>query len=276
MNSRRPIITWLFGLGLGLSVMGALANHDTGWRAWAEGTGYTATAREFSAERIQRLVAHLAVEQDVVPPALALAVARVESNFDAAALSHKGARGVMQIMPATARGEFGVPADALWDPVVNIRLGLEYLADLHDRYGGRWDAALSHYNGGSLPGPDASPHDFTSGYVTRVFAWRDHYAEDPRAVRLVAGLRDTLYPGHVARFGATRGPFGDEAVRVAATLRRGPAMRLVTGPQTSQRTGRQAGYDAIAADIRGLQQRFRTSLRESERLRRPGAWRPVR
>ena len=46
-----------------------------------------------------------------VPPALALAVAKVESNFRDDALGPQGERGVMQIMPATARGEFGVAPD---------------------------------------------------------------------------------------------------------------------------------------------------------------------
>ena len=87
-----------------------------------------------------------------VPPSLALAVAKVESDFRARALSSAGARGVMQIMPATAKGEFGVSADELWDARLNVQLGIDFLARLIKRYDGRWDLALSHYNGGRVMG----------------------------------------------------------------------------------------------------------------------------
>ena len=46
---------------------------------------------------------------------LALAVAHAESYFNPKAESHKGARGVMQIMPATSRSEYGIHPDLLWD-----------------------------------------------------------------------------------------------------------------------------------------------------------------
>jgi len=104
-----------------------------------------------------------------VSPSLALAVAHTESNFDPRALSPKGARGVMQIMPATARDEYGIAPDYLWDPRTNIRLGLHFLRRLQHRYG-RTDLALSHYNGGSVAGrpPDARPLPATRRYVARV------------------------------------------------------------------------------------------------------------
>ncbi len=105
-----------------------------------------------------------------VSPSLALAVAHAESNFNPRALSHRGARGVLQIMPATARGEYGIAADRLWDPRTNIRLGLHFLKRLQRRYGGRTDLALSHYNGGSAVGrpPHARVIPATRRYVARV------------------------------------------------------------------------------------------------------------
>lgn len=124
----------------------------------------------YSRDDIQDMVI-VAAERHNVPPALALAVARVESNFEADALSHVGARGVMQIMPATGRGEFGVQPYELWDAELNIDLGVTFLRRLYNTYGERWDAALSHYNGGSLDGdPEtAEPHNYTADYVARVF-----------------------------------------------------------------------------------------------------------
>ena len=95
-------------------------------------------------QQIKRMVVEEALLTNV-PPSLALAVAKTESNFRGNALSSAGARGVMQIMPRTARGEFGVAADELWNPRLNIQLGIDYLESLIRRYNGRWDLALSHY-----------------------------------------------------------------------------------------------------------------------------------
>lgn len=122
-----------------------------------------------------------------VPPALALAVARVESNFRDDAKSHAGARGVMQIMPKTARDEFGVAPRQLWDARLNIRIGLKFLKQLHGMYGGRWDLALSHYNGGSLnrSGPHARPHSYTRKYVADVMKWRRNYERKQTVTKLV-------------------------------------------------------------------------------------------
>ena len=60
-------------------------------------------------------------------PGLVKAVIAVESQFTPTALSHCGARGLMQLMPATAK-DFGVKACDLWDPETNIFAGTSYLA----------------------------------------------------------------------------------------------------------------------------------------------------
>ena len=110
-------------------------------------------------------------------PQLALAVAHAESFFDPAAESSKGARGVMRIMPATAVGEYGIHPDRLWDPRINIRMGIHFLKRLLARYRGRTDLALSYYNGGSAVGvwPDAKVMPATTGYVNRVQRLRFDY-----------------------------------------------------------------------------------------------------
>ncbi len=112
-----------------------------------------------------------------VPAHLALAVAHAESNFDPAATSHKGARGVMQIMPATARGEYGIAPSRLWNPRINIRLGLHFLRRLIVRYRGRTDLALSYYNGGSRVGPPGRARVLpaTKSYVRKVHSLATHY-----------------------------------------------------------------------------------------------------
>jgi len=133
---------------------------------------------------VQRMVVEEAMKSRV-PPALALAVARVESNFQPQAQSPVGARGVMQIMPKTARDVFGVHESQLWDARLNIRLGIGFLEQLYDQYGRRWDLALSHYNGGTLAGgagATAIPHDFTRKYVADVLRWQRYY-DNPTAFR---------------------------------------------------------------------------------------------
>lgn len=128
---------------------------------------------------IQRMIIEEA-RNSRVPPDLALAVARIESNFQPDAVSSAGARGVMQIMPKTARGVFGVHEDELWDARLNIQLGIDYLEQLYHQYGRRWDLALSHYNGGTLAGGAgvrAVPHAFTRKYVADVLHWRQRFGD---------------------------------------------------------------------------------------------------
>ena len=149
---------------------------------------------------IKRIIVEEA-ENSRVPTALALAVARIESDFDPNALSSAGARGVMQIMPATARGEFGIDEEELWNARLNIQLGISYLEQLFDQYGGRWDLALSHYNGGTLKGgsgSSAQPHAYTRKYVASVQNWQSRYAEQSK-IWLVAGNIDDISGWRSAR-----------------------------------------------------------------------------
>lgn len=86
--------------------------------------------------------------------ALALAVTRQESSFNASAVSSSGALGLMQLLPGTARDvatKLGVPfiQDKLTrDPAYNVQLGSQYLADMLRRFGGSYELALAAYNAG--------------------------------------------------------------------------------------------------------------------------------
>jgi soluble lytic murein transglycosylase len=86
--------------------------------------------------------------------ALALALARQESAFNAAAVSSSGALGLMQLLPGTARdvaGRLGVPfiQDKLTrEPAYNVQLGSQYLAEMLQRFGGSYELALASYNAG--------------------------------------------------------------------------------------------------------------------------------
>ena len=149
------------------------------------------TASAHTRAQIQRMVIEEAWNSRV-PPSLALAVAKIESDFRAKAESHAGARGVMQIMPATGRSEFGVRPNELWNARLNIQLGIDFLEQLIDRYDGRWDLALSHYNGGSVSGrgANARPLAATRKYVAAVLAQEKRYAAQER-VWYVAGDPDS-------------------------------------------------------------------------------------
>jgi soluble lytic murein transglycosylase len=111
-------------------------------------------------------------------PLLLLALIHVESFYDHLALSPVGAEGLMQLMPPTAEwmaGRLRLRWDEghTFDPVLNVRLGAQYLAYLHREFG-RMDYALTAYNRGpqatrflvdrfgSLPAP---VYDFYAGRV---------------------------------------------------------------------------------------------------------------
>ncbi|MBF0368908.1 MAG: lytic transglycosylase domain-containing protein [Magnetococcales bacterium] len=127
-------------------------------------------------ERIMNMVAREAVKMGV-PVSLALAMAQTESDFNPKCESHKGARGVMQIMPATSTSEYGIHPDDLWNPRINIRLGLHFMARLLKRYKGRVNLALSYYNGGSRVGdlPNARIIPATRRYVQKVRSLQSRY-----------------------------------------------------------------------------------------------------
>lgn len=92
-----------------------------------------------------RVLADAAARRHGLDPALVLAVVQVESGFRPDAVSPKGARGLMQLMPATAE-RLGV-ADA-FDPRQNLDGGTRHLGGLLSRYEGDVKKALAAYNAG--------------------------------------------------------------------------------------------------------------------------------
>jgi soluble lytic murein transglycosylase-like protein len=104
-----------------------------------------------------------------VRPSLVRAVIQVESAFNPSAVSPKGAIGLMQLMPATAR-EFGV--HNAFNPSENVRAGVAYLRRLLDRYDNDETLALAAYNAGPGAvdhyGQSIPPYRETRDYVLKV------------------------------------------------------------------------------------------------------------
>ena len=92
------------------------------------------------ADLIERVAAEVGLE-----PALLAAVGHVESRFDAYAVSHAGACGILQLMPETAQ-RFDVRN--VFDPEQNVAGGARYLRWLIDRFDGDLERALAGYNAG--------------------------------------------------------------------------------------------------------------------------------
>ena len=91
-------------------------------------------------QTIQQIAADQAVSADLVN-----SIIKVESNYNARAISSKGALGLMQLVPSTAR-RFGV--SNAFDPRENVAAGVKYLNYLLQRYQGNYPLALAAYNAG--------------------------------------------------------------------------------------------------------------------------------
>ncbi|MGD2116130.1 MAG: lytic transglycosylase domain-containing protein, partial [Acidobacteriota bacterium] len=139
-----------------------------------------------------------AAESSGLPHHLVYGMIREESAFDVTALSHAGARGLMQLMPATGREvarRLGLPFTTarLEEPAFNIRLGAAYFARVLEMFDGEVELALAGYNGGPYRlkrlwrragsgaeidyFTEALPIEESKGYVKRVILFANSYRE---------------------------------------------------------------------------------------------------
>ncbi len=115
-----------------------------------------------------------------VSPGLVKAVVHAESAFDPDAVSHKGAQGLMQLMPATAR-QLGV--DDPFDPWQNIDGGTRYLSSMIQRFKGDLSLGLAAYHAGERAVRRYSgipPYRETRRYVKKVLSLHKRYDADFR------------------------------------------------------------------------------------------------
>jgi soluble lytic murein transglycosylase-like protein len=138
------------------------------------------------ASRFDNMIDRWAIEYGV-DPILVRAVIQVESDFNPNCVSNKGARGLMQLMPETAR-RYGVKQ--IHDPNDNIRGGVRYLADLLTRYSSDLPRVLAAYNAGEGAVAKYSgipPYKETMMYVKR--ALTVYYGQPYGGGLMIAGAR---------------------------------------------------------------------------------------
>ncbi|HEX7866368.1 MAG TPA: lytic transglycosylase domain-containing protein [Variovorax sp.] len=159
------------------------------------------------------------------------ALIATESGFDAQAVSPKGARGLMQLMPATAQ-RYGVSADKratiekkLFDPRINIAAGSRYLGDLIAMFPGQIELALAAYNAGE-------------GAVQRAGNKIPNYKETQNYVQTVLQLYAYLKPSVATgggSSGAVRGGKTPGRIRMELTVPQGGAIGRGNMPSDAPR-----------------------------------------
>ncbi len=121
--------------------------------------------RDSTPQTINAFILAAATEHGV-DPFLIKAIIKAESNFDPTAVSPKGAQGLMQLMPATARG---LQVSDPFDPRDNISGGTKYFRFLLDSYEGDVELSLAAYNAGPGNVKNAIPNfPETRTYVAKV------------------------------------------------------------------------------------------------------------
>jgi soluble lytic murein transglycosylase-like protein len=123
--------------------------------------------KSFTPEQVDAAIEKAAAEHNV-DPSLVRAVIKVESNFNPNAVSRKGAMGLMQLMPQTARQ---LKVTNPFDPEQNVDAGVRHLKQLMESYGGDVKLSLAAYNAGqgSVARSGGIPHFAeTRNYVKRI------------------------------------------------------------------------------------------------------------
>ena len=172
------------------STPGTLAATGRGFAPWTAKSPDQANPRPVAA-RAQNGLGGSAYEEVIaeyaeryqVDPALVRAVIQAESGFNRLAISPKGARGLMQLMPATARKR---GCRNPFNPDDNVHAGVAQLRVLLDEHGENLPRALAAYNAGSNPVAryrGIPPYAETELYVARVLRLRRDYLRKQRLAR---------------------------------------------------------------------------------------------
>ena len=126
-----------------------------------------AATDEFTAMEIEAHIRQVAVRYRIAP-LLVAAIVEAESEFNPRAVSRRGARGLMQLMPGTASS---LRVEDIFDPYENIEGGVRHLRGLMDRYHGNLPLVLAAYNAGEqavMVYGGVPPYRETRRYVSRI------------------------------------------------------------------------------------------------------------
>lgn len=149
----------------------------------SKGTSPTVAPKDRDPARYTRYDAWLreAAALYQIPVELVRAVIKVESDYNPRAVSYAGARGLMQLMPSTARG---LDVRDIDDPRENIFGGVRFLRILANAFGGDLVLTIAGYNAGQqavMRYGGVPPYTQTRNYVTKVLSYYRRYQADHRA-----------------------------------------------------------------------------------------------
>ena len=137
-----------------------------------------------SAERLFQPIVLKAANRHKVEPAMVMAIIMAESSYNPKAISKKGAKGLMQLMPTTARS-LGVKD--IFNPEHNINAGVRYFKKLLNRFDGDVELALAAYNAGSRKVREhrgIPPFRATKYYIKKVIKYYRYYKTQMDSSRL--------------------------------------------------------------------------------------------
>ena len=97
------------------------------------------------------------------------AVIQTESDWNHKAVSTSGAIGLMQVLPSTAKSEFNTPKQDLFDPYVNVTVGIKYLSKLNERFDDLESTLTAYSHGPTVTSKYSSRYISNNFYVKRVF-----------------------------------------------------------------------------------------------------------
>ena len=96
------------------------------------------------------------------------AVIQTESDWNHKAVSTSGAIGLMQVLPSTARSEFDTPKQDLFDPYVNVTVGIKYLSELNERFDDMESTLTAYSHGPTVTKKYSNNYISNNFYVKRV------------------------------------------------------------------------------------------------------------
>jgi hypothetical protein len=208
-----------------------------------------AATDEFSAVEIEAHIREVAVRYRI-PPLLVAAIVEAESEFNPRAVSRKGARGLMQLMPLTASS---LRVEDTFNPYKNIEGGVRHLRRLMNRFNGNLPLVLAAYNAGEqavVVYRGVPPYRETRRYVARILRRIGHRDTSPVGTRATARVPEVraVTVANPERIGAAARQALEQ--RLLTEIGRSPAAPAGGEPQSAdgqsnaaapraERTGRQ-------------------------------------